>query len=91
MTRSRGKVTASGTFTDIATGYRLRYKSAFSVFVDYAEGTETYTGLEIKITDEAGKVVARNIGRWVWGEEGLKSGSGHQDFTGLICPFFPQG
>ena len=39
-----------------------------------------------QVTRSRGKVVARNIGRWVWNEGGLVSGSGHQDFTGLICP-----
>ncbi|HZJ08195.1 MAG TPA: hypothetical protein VFD39_00735 [Trueperaceae bacterium] len=90
LTRSRLKVNFDGTFTDIGSGYQLSYKGALNVFYDYVEETAAWTGVEIKIVNEDGKIVSRNIGRWVWGPEGLEKGAGHQDFTGLICGFFPQ-
>lgn len=90
LTRSRLKVNIDGTFTDIDSGYQLSYQGALNVFIDYDEETETYTGLEYKIVNEDGVIVGRNIGSWVWGPEGLEKGAGHQDFTHLICEFFPQ-
>lgn len=90
LDRSRLKLRYVGVFTDIDSGYQLGYKGALSVFIDYVEETETVTGLEIIIVNEDGKVVGRNIGRWVWGPDGLEKGSGHHDVTSLICGFFPQ-
>lgn len=90
VVRSQTKVNYDGWFTDIDTGYRLSYKGAVSIRFDYAAETVSYTGLEYKIVNEDGKIVGRNIGRWIWGTEGLVKGAGHQDFTSLICGFFPQ-